>query len=681
MPNVGRNDPCPCGSGKKHKKCCLNTLVVCGDENENELTTIHSGLAMHQAGNLEGAKRVYLGRLSREANDVDALHLLGVVSHQEGCHLDAVALIERSLALRPGSAVALSNLASAQKAAGFIDASLSSALTAVQMSSEPMTRSGFVECVRDVRFGAPMPGMSEALISALEEPWGRPESLAAAVVSMLRQDPNIKDGVERSLAKWPVLLGDDELWGAGINPRIPEDPLLLALLGVCAVVDLGLERWLISLRAGLARRASDRFRPIRLMDAKATRLAAALGRQCFINERIWMASSDELAQSMQALGRIELGLERDSNIEELDVCIVGCYGGLGLNVTKETTHHEHLGVHDAHRLLDRSWTPEVRALLRQQVEEPAIERAIGTEMPIIGAIEDEVSKDVRAQYESNPYPRWVRVRMEPSMLHVGAQLVTEHPALASMAQGTAEVLIAGCGTGRHALEMAMRYPKDAFLGIDLSTASLAYAERRRREMDVGNIAHVQADILSLRGWDRRFDLIESVGVLHHMRDPLEGGLVLHALLKKGGAMKIGLYSAAARSVVEQAREFAKAHGFGTQIEDIRACRQALMDDPSERFKPLLGLKDFYGASEFRDLVFHGHEKLFDIQAVNGMLDEMGMSFAGFVLPPRVRATFCEYFKCQGAADPAWLDLKKWNDFEVDHPDSFIGMYQFYAFKK
>ncbi|MDA3799472.1 MAG: SEC-C metal-binding domain-containing protein [Kiritimatiellae bacterium] len=22
-PKVGRNDPCPCGSGKKHKKCCM----------------------------------------------------------------------------------------------------------------------------------------------------------------------------------------------------------------------------------------------------------------------------------------------------------------------------------------------------------------------------------------------------------------------------------------------------------------------------------------------------------------------------------------------------------------------------------------------------------------------------------------------------------------------------------
>ena len=22
---MGRNDPCPCGSGKKYKRCCLNT--------------------------------------------------------------------------------------------------------------------------------------------------------------------------------------------------------------------------------------------------------------------------------------------------------------------------------------------------------------------------------------------------------------------------------------------------------------------------------------------------------------------------------------------------------------------------------------------------------------------------------------------------------------------------------
>jgi preprotein translocase subunit SecA len=25
-PKIGRNDPCPCGSGKKYKKCCLNRM-------------------------------------------------------------------------------------------------------------------------------------------------------------------------------------------------------------------------------------------------------------------------------------------------------------------------------------------------------------------------------------------------------------------------------------------------------------------------------------------------------------------------------------------------------------------------------------------------------------------------------------------------------------------------------
>jgi preprotein translocase subunit SecA len=25
---IGRNDPCPCGSGKKYKKCCLNKIFT-----------------------------------------------------------------------------------------------------------------------------------------------------------------------------------------------------------------------------------------------------------------------------------------------------------------------------------------------------------------------------------------------------------------------------------------------------------------------------------------------------------------------------------------------------------------------------------------------------------------------------------------------------------------------------
>ena len=30
MAKIGRNEPCPCGSGKKHKKCCLETTAQPG---------------------------------------------------------------------------------------------------------------------------------------------------------------------------------------------------------------------------------------------------------------------------------------------------------------------------------------------------------------------------------------------------------------------------------------------------------------------------------------------------------------------------------------------------------------------------------------------------------------------------------------------------------------------------
>lgn len=25
---IGRNDPCPCGSGKKYKKCCIDVIFI-----------------------------------------------------------------------------------------------------------------------------------------------------------------------------------------------------------------------------------------------------------------------------------------------------------------------------------------------------------------------------------------------------------------------------------------------------------------------------------------------------------------------------------------------------------------------------------------------------------------------------------------------------------------------------
>jgi len=35
-PRVGRNDPCPCGSGLKFKRCCLNSEDDAAEETQND---------------------------------------------------------------------------------------------------------------------------------------------------------------------------------------------------------------------------------------------------------------------------------------------------------------------------------------------------------------------------------------------------------------------------------------------------------------------------------------------------------------------------------------------------------------------------------------------------------------------------------------------------------------------
>ena len=125
-----------------------------------------------------------------------------------------------------------------------------------------------------------------------------------------------------------------------------------------------------------------------------------------------------------------------------------------------------------------------------------------------------------------------------------------------------DILIAGCGTGRQSIGAAQNIVGARVLAIDLSLTSLAYAKRKTLALGLRNIEYAQADILQLGSIGRTFDVIEAGGVLHHMADPWRGWRVLLALLRPGGCMRIGLYSALARPAVVAARRFIAEQGFG-----------------------------------------------------------------------------------------------------------------------
>src|SRR5579864_1103310 len=82
---------------------------------QDELTT---AIEMHRSGQLGPAAQLYQKFLADEAEHADALHLLGVLRHQQGDHARAVELIGRAVTLSPNVPAYHANLAEAYRALG-----------------------------------------------------------------------------------------------------------------------------------------------------------------------------------------------------------------------------------------------------------------------------------------------------------------------------------------------------------------------------------------------------------------------------------------------------------------------------------------------------------------------------------------------------------------------------------
>jgi SAM-dependent methyltransferase len=98
------------------------------------------------------------------------------------------------------------------------------------------------------------------------------------------------------------------------------------------------------------------------------------------------------------------------------------------------------------------------------------------------------------------------------------------------------VLDAGCGGGRYA-RLAARYGARV-VGVDLS-AAVEKAAALCSEFP--NAMIVQADLLDLPLAERVFDLVFSIGVLHHSPDPSRAFAQVAACVKPGGRLAVWLY--------------------------------------------------------------------------------------------------------------------------------------------
>ncbi len=417
---------------------------------------------------------------------------------------------------------------------------------------------------------------------------------------------------------------------AGVPP--PVDARRVAALAadsLCVLVlsetinrKLNLERFLTRVRTWLLDQLPHDSTPL----VAARPLLIALGLQGFNNEFVWALTESE-EQAVTALGEA-LG----------DALGRGDCGGAELPLLLHSLYRP-LAMHSAAGRLAAvplsQFASDLHPLITRTLQEPRREAELRAALPTIEEVRDPVSRSVRAQYEANPYPRWLALSKAPKTVVACIQRLRPDAAWpASFGGQKMQVLVAGCGTGQHSLQVALGNPDAEVLAVDLSSASLAYAMRMTERHGVRNITFLQGDLLALPKLCRRFHHIECAGVLHHIRDHAAAWKVLADCLHPGGTLRIGVYSKVARLLVSHVRACIQRAGIGTSPAEVRRFRARLLDDPEwASLLPLLvGVNDFFTLSMTRDLLFHVQEHQYTVDEIECLARGLGLELMGFELP-------------------------------------------------
>ena len=439
--------------------------------------------------------------------------------------------------------------------------------------------------------------------------------------------------------------------------RLLRDRLFRAALTHGVVADIEIEFLLTALRRRLLLSPS-------LLEARPVyEFACVLLRQCLNNEYVFFADEDERAR----LGELNVDIDALFNGDTVA-------GGAFQLWSLYYPIHETLGLET--RAADRVSPRALRAVLRDELDARGKEAALADSLPRLTAVSDETSRRVAAQYRNDPYPRWLSLQApEPGSAkdrmggHFSADALT-------VIDGPCDVLIAGAGTGRQAVHSAIGYGAGCqVLAVDLSPPSLGYGARMAEALGEGNLRFAIADIQCLEGTDDRFDVIECVGVLHHMADPYEGWRALLTRLRTGGLMLIGLYSAVSRRVIGALSEDPDWPGPDADDDALRVYRRKLMDRASgEDGFALTKSADFFTKSGFRDLALHVSEQPCTIPEIGDFMANNGLEFHGFSLPDETMRAYGDAFP--GDGPPGTLD--HWRAFEQNNPQTFSGMYLFWC---
>ena len=615
------------------------------------------GVVLQELGEHQQAISYYEKAIQIQPNYVKAHNNLGVILKELGEHQKAISYYEKAIQIDPKYEVAYINLGMLFKELGEYQKATSYYEKAILNDPNSIRAiNGLSDLFKSFELGNITKTNSSSLKKLLLFLF-RKNNINhndifhnAKLLIIFQEDQN---EIEQIVNSESFLLNDK------IIQKVLKEEIFLLMLQKSFIRDKFLEKLLTKIRKEILFSLENSKKNIL---NEYFNFIISLAEQSFLNEYVFFQSEEEI----NFINHLEKKILNNIETNELEVAILGCY--IPLHNSKNIKN----------KLLNyTSKNVLFNNMIEMQIKEPLKETALKNSIKSVEIISDDVSKKVRDQYEESPYPRWRYINkgitsnfllqlnndIKPNNIEFNNKFFNPN------------VLIAGCGTGKQVAK-AICYQNSNIVGVDLSLTSLAYAKRKIEETGYKNIEFLQGDILHLRNLNRKFDVIECVGVLHHMKEPLEGLKVLLDLLEPHGFLKLGLYSEISRQHIVGVREFVKKKKFNNSVKDIRNCRETIINQNDDQLlQKVIHNYDFYSTSGTRDLIFHVQEHRFTIQEISKILKNLNLEFLGF-MNTSIKKKFSQFFP----NDKKNISLDNWNQFEVGNPDTFINMYQFWVRK-
>lgn len=201
------------------------------------------------------------------------------------------------------------------------------------------------------------------------------------------------------------------------------------------------------------------------------------------------------------------------------------------------------------------------------------------------------------------------------------------------------ILDAGCGSGVGTEYLVHLNPQAHVVGIDLSAGTLEVAKERCKRSGADRVEFHHLSLYDVEQLPGEFDLINCVGVLHHLPDPIRGIQALAKKLAPGGLMHIFVYGELGRweiQLMQKAIALLQGNKRGDYRDGVQVGRQIFASLP-ENNRIVKREKERWSMENqrdecFADMYVHPQEIDYNIETLFALIDASGLDFVGFSNP-------------------------------------------------